>query len=91
MKEKQLTEFFVEHGVLQASQAEDVLDEVELNGKTVPQAMIDGGFIDELGFLSDNRKRAGHRLDRPERTRHSAGDFTFDSQWAGSVTRRSSG
>jgi len=50
MKEKQLTEFFVEHGVLQASQAEDVLDEVELNGKTVPQAMIDGGFIDELGF-----------------------------------------
>jgi type IV pilus assembly protein PilB len=50
MKEKQLTEFFVEHGVLQALQAEDVLDEVELNGKTVPQAMIDGGFIDELGF-----------------------------------------
>ncbi len=50
MKEKQLTEFFVEHGVLQASQAEDVLDEVELNGKTVPQAMVDGGFIDEPGF-----------------------------------------
>ena len=50
MKEKQLTEFFVEHGVLQASQAEDVMDEVELNGKTVPQAMIDGGFIDEPGF-----------------------------------------
>jgi type IV pilus assembly protein PilB len=50
MKEKQLTEFFVEHGVLQASQAEDVLDEVELNGKTVPQAMIDGGFIDALAF-----------------------------------------
>ncbi len=50
MKEKQLAEFFVEHGVLQASQAEDVLDEVELNGKTVPQAMIDGGFIDEAGF-----------------------------------------
>ena len=50
MKEKQLTEFFVEHGVLQASQAEDVLDEVELNGKTVSQAMIDGGFIDEPGF-----------------------------------------
>ena len=36
--------------MLQASQAEDVLDEVELNGKTVPQAMIDGGFIDEPGF-----------------------------------------
>jgi type IV pilus assembly protein PilB len=50
MKEKQVAEFFVEHGVLQPSQAEDVLDEVELNGKTVAQAMIDGGFIDEPGF-----------------------------------------
>jgi type IV pilus assembly protein PilB len=50
MKDKQLAEFFVEHGVLQPSQAEDVLDEVELNGKTVAQAMIDGGFIDEHGF-----------------------------------------
>jgi type IV pilus assembly protein PilB len=50
MKDKQLAEFFVEHGVLQPSQAEDVLNEVELNGKTVAQAMIDGGFIDEHGF-----------------------------------------
>jgi type IV pilus assembly protein PilB len=50
MKEKQLTEFFIEQRVLESSQAEDVLSEVELNGKTVAQAMIDGGFIDEQGF-----------------------------------------
>src|SRR6266513_3949504 len=50
MTEKQLAEFFVEQGVLQPSQAEDVLSEVELNGKTVAQAMIDGGFIDEPSF-----------------------------------------
>jgi type IV pilus assembly protein PilB len=50
MKEKQLAEFFIEQRVLEASQAEDVLSEVELNGKTVAQAMIDGGFIDEHGF-----------------------------------------
>jgi type IV pilus assembly protein PilB len=50
MTDKQLAEFFVEHHVLQPSQAEDVLSEVELNGKTVAQAMIDGGFIDEHGF-----------------------------------------
>jgi type IV pilus assembly protein PilB len=50
MKEKQLAEFFVEQRVLEPSQAEDVLSEVELNGKTVAQAMIDGGFIDEHGF-----------------------------------------
>jgi type IV pilus assembly protein PilB len=50
MTEKQLAEFFVEQRVLQPSQAEDVLGEVELNGKTVAQAMIDGGFIDESSF-----------------------------------------
>src|SRR5438552_19074795 len=50
MTDKQLAEFFVEQRVLQPSQAEDVLGEVELNGKTVAQAMIDGGFIDEPGF-----------------------------------------
>src|SRR6201982_3466899 len=50
MTEKQLAEFFVEQRVLERSQAEDVLSEVELNGKTVAQAMIDGGFIDEPNF-----------------------------------------
>src|SRR5690348_7257288 len=50
MTEKQVAEFFVEQRVLQSSQADDVLSEVELNGKTVSQAMIDGGFIDERGF-----------------------------------------
>src|SRR5437667_3672480 len=50
MKDKQLAEFFVEQRVLQPSQAEDVLGEVELNGKTVAQAMIDGGFIEEPNF-----------------------------------------
>src|SRR5213082_1897026 len=50
MKDKQLAEFFVDQRVLQPSQAEDVVSEVELNGKTVAQAMIDGGFIDEPDF-----------------------------------------
>ena len=50
MTEKQLTEFFVDQRVLEPAQADDVLSEVELNGKTVAQAMIDGGFIDELSF-----------------------------------------
>jgi type IV pilus assembly protein PilB len=50
MTHKQLTDFFVEQRVLEPSQADDVLSEVELNGKTVALAMIDGGFIDEPGF-----------------------------------------
>jgi type IV pilus assembly protein PilB len=50
MNDKQLTEVFIEQHVLQPSQAEDVLNEAQLNGKTIAQAMIDGGFVDESGF-----------------------------------------
>jgi type IV pilus assembly protein PilB len=47
---KQIAEFFVEQHVLQPSQAEDVLNEADLNGKTIAQAMVDSGFVDEDGF-----------------------------------------
>src|SRR6266581_3352767 len=50
MNNKQVAEFFVEQNVLQPSQVEDVLSEVDLNGKSIEQAMVDGGFVDELGF-----------------------------------------
>ncbi len=35
---------------MQPSQADDVLNETNLNGKTIAQAMVDGGFVDEHGF-----------------------------------------
>jgi type IV pilus assembly protein PilB len=50
MNEKQVAELFVEQRVLQPSQAEDVLSEAALNGKTIAQAMVDSGFVDESGF-----------------------------------------
>ncbi len=50
MNIKQVADLFVESRVLQASQAEDVLTEAQQNGKTIVQAMVDGGFIDEQGF-----------------------------------------
>ncbi len=50
MNEKQVAEIFVEQHVLQPSQAEDVLSEANLNGKTIVQAMVDSGFVDESGF-----------------------------------------
>jgi type IV pilus assembly protein PilB len=50
MNNKQVAEFFIEQQVLQPSQAEDVLTEVDLNGKSIAQAMVDGGFVDESGF-----------------------------------------
>src|SRR5467141_143085 len=50
MNNKQVAELFVEQHVLQPSQAEDVLTEADLNGKTMSQAMIDSGFVDTNGF-----------------------------------------
>ena len=50
MNNKQVAEFFVEQHVLQPSQVEDVLNEADLNGKTIAQAMVDSGFVDEHGF-----------------------------------------
>ena len=50
MNEKQVAELFIEQHVLQPSQAEDVLNEANLNGKTIIQAMVDSGFVDETGF-----------------------------------------
>src|SRR2546422_1588120 len=50
MNNKQVAELFIEQNVLQPSQADDVLNEASLNGKTIAQAMVDSGFVDELGF-----------------------------------------
>ena len=50
MNDKQVADLFVEQRVLQRSQAEDVLNEVDLNGKSIAQAMVDGGYVDQAGF-----------------------------------------
>ena len=50
MNNQQVADLFVEQHVLQPSQADDVLQEANLNGKPIAQAMVDGGFVDEAGF-----------------------------------------
>ena len=50
MNAQQVADIFVEQQVLQPSQAEDVVQEAQLNGKTVQQALIDSGFVDANGF-----------------------------------------
>ncbi|MEY2501876.1 MAG: type pilus assembly protein PilB [Verrucomicrobiota bacterium] len=50
MKAQQVADIFVEQQVLQSSQADDVLQEAQLNGKTVEQALIDSGFVDHRQF-----------------------------------------
>ena len=50
MNAKQIADLFVEQNVLQPSQVDDVLQEANLNGKNIEQALVDGGFVDERGF-----------------------------------------
>ena len=50
MNDKQVAELFVEQHILQPSQVEDVLNEAQLNGKSLAQVLIDSGFVDESGF-----------------------------------------
>src|SRR6476646_609066 len=50
MNDKQVAELFIQQHVLQPSQVDDVLNEASLNGKTIAQAMVDSGFVDEHSF-----------------------------------------
>ena len=59
MNDKQVAEIFVDQHLLQPSQAEDVLNEATVNGKTILQAIVDGGFVDETGFYRTIAKALG--------------------------------
>src|SRR5437588_5413127 len=50
MNNQQVLDLFVDQNVLQKTQADDVLTEAQQNGKTIVQAMVDGGYMDEAGF-----------------------------------------
>ncbi|MEY2498201.1 MAG: type pilus assembly protein PilB [Verrucomicrobiota bacterium] len=50
MNAQQILDLLVEQRLLQPSQADDVLQEAQLNGKNIEQALVDGGFVDEHGF-----------------------------------------
>ena len=51
MNNQQVLDLFVDQNVLQKTQADDVLTEAQQNGKTIVQALVDGGYMDESGFL----------------------------------------
>src|SRR5687767_11888412 len=50
MNAKQVFEIFVEQGIIDQQQADDMLDEVNHTGKTVVQVMIDYGICSEDQF-----------------------------------------
>ncbi|MEY2485815.1 MAG: type pilus assembly protein PilB [Verrucomicrobiota bacterium] len=62
MNDKQVAELFIEQHVLQPSQADDVLNEVTLNGKSIAQALVDSGFVDEPGFYQTIATALGTEL-----------------------------
>src|SRR5437762_2679979 len=49
MNNQQVLDLFVDQNVLQKAQADDVLTEAQQNGKTIVQAMVDGGFMHQSG------------------------------------------
>ncbi|HKP02046.1 MAG TPA: GspE/PulE family protein [Chthoniobacterales bacterium] len=52
MNAQQIVDLFVARHILAPSQADDVLEEANVNGKTVEQALVDGGFVDEHGYYA---------------------------------------
>ncbi|MEP6936791.1 MAG: GspE/PulE family protein [Chthoniobacterales bacterium] len=46
MNNRQVADLFVQQQVLQPAQADDVVEEANLNGKTLAQTMADNGFLD---------------------------------------------
>jgi len=51
MNAKQVADLFVEQGILQLSQADDVLREVTDSGKSVQEVMVDYGFVTDTQFF----------------------------------------
>ena len=50
MNNERLADFFIDQGVMDRAQADDVLLETTQNGKAIDQAMIDHGIVDEAQF-----------------------------------------
>ena len=62
MNPQQVADIFVEQQVLEPSQADDVIQEAQLNGKNIDQALIDGGFVDRHGFTASLPTRSAPTL-----------------------------
>src|SRR3954471_163542 len=50
MNNERLADLFIDHGLMDREQADDVLLETTQNGKAIEQAMVDHGIVDEVQF-----------------------------------------
>src|SRR5438067_4472924 len=50
MNAKQVIDIFVDQGIIDRSQVEDITNEVNTSGKDIVQALVDFGFVTEESF-----------------------------------------
>jgi type IV pilus assembly protein PilB len=50
MNNERIADLFIDHGLMDRAQADDVLLETTQNGKAIDQAMVDQGIVDEKQF-----------------------------------------
>ena len=62
MNNTQVTDLFVEQGLLDRSQVEDVLLEATENGKPIAEAIVNQGIVDEHGFYQTIADALGTEL-----------------------------
>ena len=62
MNNTQVTDLFVEQGLLDRSQVEDVLLEATENGKPIAEAIVNQGIVDEQGFYQTIADALGTEL-----------------------------
>ena len=62
MNNAQVTDLFVEQGLLDRSQVEDVLLEATENGKPIAEAIVNQGIVDEHGFYQTIADALGTEL-----------------------------
>ena len=61
MNNERLADLFIDQGVMDRAQADDVLLETTQNGKAIDQAMVDHGIVDEAQFYRTSRTRSGRK------------------------------
>jgi type IV pilus assembly protein PilB len=59
MNARQVLDLFIEQGVVQAEQVDDIMQEVSTTGKTVLQTLVDFGFLTEQQFYETIARSLG--------------------------------
>ena len=83
--DQQILDLFVDQGIVQRSQIEDILAEINNSGKTLLQVMIDFEIVNEEQYYRDHRRFHRRGLRRPGRLRGAAGNPAAHSRRHGAA------